>query len=133
MAPIRVTAGQRAAVCALALIGVGFVEACRIVGCGHDRMRPYVPRDWRRGNLRVRVRQMTRNINATWGRRLERGTQSAPPPDRAEYAAYPNSVPTLRAHRSHPNAAALPRRQSPYRDGEAPFLALRRTRRRAGL
>jgi hypothetical protein len=59
-APTRVTNGHRAAVCGLLLVGVSFGDACQIAAAPRDRMRQYIPEDWRRAPMKVGVRQMTR-------------------------------------------------------------------------
>lgn len=56
---IRVTKGQQAAIHGLILAGVGYVNACKIVGGGAVRMRPYVGDEWRRSTLPVPLRKMT--------------------------------------------------------------------------
>ncbi len=56
----RITKGQVAAVCGLILIGVPYVKACRIVAASRKQMPKYVPPDWRRSPMKVRVRQMSR-------------------------------------------------------------------------
>ncbi len=58
-APTRVTNGHRAAVCGLLLAGVSFGDACQIAAAPRDRMRQYIPEDWRRAPT-VGVRSMTR-------------------------------------------------------------------------
>lgn len=65
-APIRVTNGHRAAVCGLLLAGVSFGDACQIAAAPRERMRQYIPADWRRSPMPVRVRQMTREQFAVY-------------------------------------------------------------------
>lgn len=61
MGKLRVTTGQKAAVCGLILAGVSFTKACDIAGVGYQRVRPYVPDDYRdrTAPLPVPVRKMS--------------------------------------------------------------------------
>lgn len=43
---LRVTNGHRAAVCALVIAGLGFPEACRIVGASPKLLRHHLRRHW---------------------------------------------------------------------------------------
>lgn len=42
----RITKAQRAAVCALVLVGIGFVKSCRIAGVPDRSLRALLPKDW---------------------------------------------------------------------------------------
>lgn len=55
-----ITKGQVAAICGLILAGVPYVKACAMVKASRPRMSDYVPDDWRRAPMPVRVRQMSR-------------------------------------------------------------------------
>lgn len=66
--PKRITVCQQAAICGLLLAGVGYVDACGIVDANRHKMHAYIPRDLRRGNLPVRVRDMTRQQFKTYRR-----------------------------------------------------------------
>ena len=57
--PSRITKGQCGAMFGLMLAGVSFTKAASIIGVSCERLRPYVPEDWRRSPMPVRTRQMT--------------------------------------------------------------------------
>jgi hypothetical protein len=85
-AATRVTNGHRAAVCGLILAGVSYGTACQIAAAPRERMRQYVPPDYRRSPMPVRVREMTR----------------------PQYAVYRKLVPVLGRNRAVEQALALP-------------------------
>ncbi|MGQ3299670.1 hypothetical protein [Reyranella sp.] len=58
-APSRVTKGHCGAVFGLMLAGISFTKASAIIGVSCERLRPYVPEDWRRSPMPLRVREMT--------------------------------------------------------------------------
>ncbi len=55
---IRVMRGQKAAIHGLILAGIPYLTGCKIVGVHHERMQPYVARDWRRGRHPLPVKSL---------------------------------------------------------------------------
>lgn len=57
---IRVMKGQKAAMYGLMLAGIPYLVSCKIVGVHHERMQPYVARDWRRGRHPIPLKELPR-------------------------------------------------------------------------
>jgi hypothetical protein len=64
----RVTNGERAALCGLRLLGVGFQDACQIVGVGHRTMQRYLSGDWWQSPLPVPLHKMTPEQRRRYGK-----------------------------------------------------------------
>jgi len=55
---IRVQKGQVACLHGLILAGVPYLMACKVAGVHHERMAPYVSRDWRRGRHPIPLKRL---------------------------------------------------------------------------